>query len=504
MNRAGTLAGAFILLSVACGGASANPSAQITKGSLATPNPLTVQVTADLSRAARAVIGPAGGQVTAGSASGAAMTLVIPPGALLSSHTVTVTPLTSVTALPLSGGLLAGVQLGPDGLLLVEPATLKITLPAGPPGGMKAYGFGFRHNGAELHLMKASGGATLTLTVWHFSGAGVGAGTSSDASSQAAGRPPTAPQDQVEQAQAVGQNVIPLLLGWDAELTGELGQSPNLPLLDLIYQQILAFGPLAIAAGRPDLADTLYTKIALVLQTASQTALTNCRSLPSAVDGLRVIRWIEWAQGHASILQHLDVAGLESGVVKCLRFQLDFMTTLDFEFGEGIHLSAAAKGIELDAVTAVPLKFAPAIGDLKYGSFKWIAGIPYTVSFTVNRPFSVQDVSMDLDAGDSADPSAVVDGMSVNVDFGDTTETIHVTAPFPVPPLPLHSFYTNGMQNMHHDEAVGPHLYGIAHWTAGAEPVFATLHETCPCQQVPGAALMESQDTTWRLRHTPQ
>lgn len=501
-----------ILAATACGGSGSAGSQLTAGGALLTPHPLTVQVATDASRAASAVIGPQGGQVAVTTASGAAMTLVIPAGALLSSHTIIVSPLASVTGFPLKGGVLAGAQIQPDGLLLARPATLNVTLPAPPAGGLKTYGFGYRHSGAELHLMKQSGsGTSLSLTLWHFSGAGVGAGSTADADGQAA-NVPAAPEDQVEQAQALGQQIVTLLQGWDVALTGQIGQSPpNLPLLDTIYQQVLVFGVQATQVGRPDLAHEIYAKMALVLKTAADLALADCRSKPDAVEGLRVIRWLEWAQGHAEVLQQLDSAALEAGVVKCLRFRLDFTTSEQFTFPpEAISLTVESKGIGIDAVSAIPLKFAPATGDLKYDAYSWTVPAPmaYTMRFTIDRPFSVQDVSMNLDAVDADDAAAVVDGMSVTVDFGETSETAHIVAPgMQLPPVPFKSFYAQGMQNMHHDAAGRPNLYRIRGWLAGSEPQFASLHETCPCFQAPPAAavgLHESQDTTWAISHTPE
>jgi hypothetical protein len=496
---------AVLVVVAACGGSSGNASPPATKGALATPDPLNIQITVDASKSASALIGPSGGQVTATAAAGVSMTLDVPSGALLSPHTITLTPLVSAIGLPLKGGLLAGAELSPDGLLLAQAATLKITPAAATPGGMKTYGFGFHRDGAELYLKPAAaGGTAFTLIVWHFSGAGVGAGTSADANTQAANHAPTAPQDQVEQALAVGQQVIPLLLGWQAQLDAELGQpSPNLALLDVIYQQLFAFQSMAIAAGRPDLPNALYAKMGLVLKTASALALTRCVSDPDPVQGLRVIRWIEWAQSHPAVLQHLDAPTLESGVVKCLRFRLDFSTTVDTAFGpEAVNLSVESKDIALNAISAVPLKFAPGHGDIKYTAYTWqVPGIPYTVATTTVRQFSTLDLSMNLDAVDSTNTSAVVDGMSLTVDFGDTTETVTVKAPYPIS-LPFKSFYANGMQNAHRDVMAGPNLYKISPWIVAAKPVFATAHQGCPCPS-PSSYITYTQDTLFQLRHTP-
>src|SRR4029077_15691049 len=109
----------------------------------------------------------------------------------------------------------------------------------------------------------------------------------------------------------------------------------------------------------------LYSKMALVLKTASQLAVTRCTSDPDPLQGLRVIRWLEWARAHPLILPHLDVLSIQSGVLKCLRFRLDFTTTVDVTFApEAIHLSVDSRDIAINAVSALPLKFSPGYGDI--------------------------------------------------------------------------------------------------------------------------------------------
>jgi hypothetical protein len=505
MNRSDLLV-ASVLLVAACGGSTNGGTPVALSSSLATPQPLTVQVSLDTTKATSAVIGPIGGEITASAASGATLTLTVPTHALLSPHTITLTPLASVSGLPLKGGLLAGAQLSPDGLLLAKPAHLKITLPKPPSSGMNAYAFGYRHNGTELHLVpKAGSGMSVTLTIWHFSGAGVGSGTSSDASSQAANHAPTAPQDQVEQAQALGLQILPLLLGWEAELGTQLGQSPpDLALLDAIYQQLMIFEPLAIAADRPDLPPALYSKMALVLQIAATLALDRCRSVPDASEGMRVIRWIEWAQAHPLLLQHLDTASLEGAVVKCLRFRLDFTTTIGIQFPpEAFQIAVESKNIAVNAVSAIPLTFASEGGDITYDSYTWTVPAPvgYTVSTSTIRQFSVKDVVMNLDASESADASAVVDSMNLVVDFGDTSETLTIRGASGQAVAPLRSIYADSMLDLHLDSGVGPNLFRIAPWTAGTPPIFAVAHQTCPCGSPPNFTI--TQDTLFQLRQTP-
>src|SRR5258708_35640669 len=103
MNRSGLLVASVVLVA-ACGSSTNGGTPIAQSGSLATPQPLTVQVSQDTSKATSAVIGPAGGAVTASAASGATLSLTVPAHALLSPHSITLTPLSSISGLPLKGG----------------------------------------------------------------------------------------------------------------------------------------------------------------------------------------------------------------------------------------------------------------------------------------------------------------------------------------------------------------------------------------------------------------
>src|SRR5947209_3801477 len=75
---------------------------------------INIGVVLDASRAATAVIGTAGGSLTATASDGTIFTLTIPSQALLSSETVTITPVAQAMNVPFSGGLVAGVELEPS------------------------------------------------------------------------------------------------------------------------------------------------------------------------------------------------------------------------------------------------------------------------------------------------------------------------------------------------------------------------------------------------------
>ena len=106
--------------------------------------------------------------------------LELPPGSLLSQQLITLTPLTGITNLQLSGGLKAAVQILPEGLDLVLPALLTIT-PTTPFNPEEAVPFGYDEGSHSLYLMPAVElGESFQTYLSHFSVDGVGAGTQAE------------------------------------------------------------------------------------------------------------------------------------------------------------------------------------------------------------------------------------------------------------------------------------------------------------------------------------
>lgn len=81
-------------------------------------NPVNLTVTLQSPRAASARVMTAGGTVTATADDGTVYTLTLPPAALLTDTTVTITPIATVTGLDLTGGRYAPtlVTFSPRGL----------------------------------------------------------------------------------------------------------------------------------------------------------------------------------------------------------------------------------------------------------------------------------------------------------------------------------------------------------------------------------------------------
>lgn len=170
----------------ACGASDAPATAQCADGRLAcrardalaaadrmdVPGCGSITPEPETALAATASLGPDGGEVSAVGGDGTVYRLSVPEGALLSEVAITITPVSAIPDLPLTGGLVAAVQFAPDGLQLWQPATLTIELAAAPDPGDLA-GFGWASGGDDIHLtLVAVEGNTLTLGVTHFSGTG--------------------------------------------------------------------------------------------------------------------------------------------------------------------------------------------------------------------------------------------------------------------------------------------------------------------------------------------
>ncbi len=165
------------------------------------PNPLNVQVAVDESLAVSAVISTAGGTLAAQAADGTRFTLVFPKGALQSDETITLKPIAGVDGLPFSGGLVAGVQMEPEGLRLFQPATLSIESPKTVASeGYETVAFGYHEDGQGVYLNPSTvENGILTLEVWHFSGVGAAQATPDEIQTQQQQNVPSNAEDAFTQ-----------------------------------------------------------------------------------------------------------------------------------------------------------------------------------------------------------------------------------------------------------------------------------------------------------------
>jgi hypothetical protein len=157
------------------------------------PHPLTVQPLLNTNVTASAWFSPLGGTLSLTNSTGYSLSLVLPPGALEGSETITMTEIAQVGGLPLDNGLNVAVDLQPEGLWFVTPARLDIT----PPSGVQAsnlVGFSAHGDGSEFALTPTFiTNGTVSVWLGHFSMAGQGSGSAASIQAQAQNNVPSDP-----------------------------------------------------------------------------------------------------------------------------------------------------------------------------------------------------------------------------------------------------------------------------------------------------------------------
>lgn len=137
---------------------------------------LDVGVQLEALRAVRRVVSKEGGTLRATAGDGSTFILTIPPGALVGREEIILTPVASMTGLPAGVTLAAGVQMAPDGLFLLKPATLTIEPTKGVAADQEVT-FGWARDGRGVHAQFPEIKPRVpTFQISHFSGAAVAAG----------------------------------------------------------------------------------------------------------------------------------------------------------------------------------------------------------------------------------------------------------------------------------------------------------------------------------------
>jgi hypothetical protein len=136
-------------------GASAVLTAVVALGlvsSASSAPPLRAAFESVPSRAVTQTISAAkGGTLSLTAPGGVRIVVKIPPRALLADTNVTATPITRFRVAPVHGGFVAGVQLAPEGLVLLKPGSVEFH----PRKGLRPtrrYFLGSQGNGSDVHL----------------------------------------------------------------------------------------------------------------------------------------------------------------------------------------------------------------------------------------------------------------------------------------------------------------------------------------------------------------
>jgi hypothetical protein len=170
------LAGAISLGLVACGGGGDAESPVPPPPSGGAPQPVL-----ETGRASSVAIGAAGGVLNVTAADGISYQLEIPQGALPGRVQITMTPVSSIGNLPLSGGLVGAVELQPSGLRFARKAVLRIGAAAPSRPELTLTGFGIEAGGARAARSVAIPlGNEVLMLIGHFSTHGAGYGSAAD------------------------------------------------------------------------------------------------------------------------------------------------------------------------------------------------------------------------------------------------------------------------------------------------------------------------------------
>ncbi len=187
-----------------------------------TPNPLTVTLTAD-AQSIKQTIGKSGGSISVTGSNGVVYALTIPADALLADTAITLTPVSQIGNLPLSGGLLGAVKIEPEDLEFYNYATLSMTSTPAVASEMKAVGFSSSNTGQEFYLypfstktpssvLQAQQDDDELAPIRPIKGGtyGAGSGTVQDVKEQVQENPPTDSSSQTQQQGAVDDELAPI------------------------------------------------------------------------------------------------------------------------------------------------------------------------------------------------------------------------------------------------------------------------------------------------------
>jgi hypothetical protein len=309
-----------------------------------TPHPRSVTPHTDDAHAVTGVVtAGSGGTLNTTGADGTQYTLSVPAGAVLSDLTLTMTPLSSVDGLGMSGGFVGGVQMNPDGVELLKPAKLTIV----PRGGAPASGLTaavYEGNGANFGLVPRDPGSGLSFELTHFSGGVVGSATSGDLATQQ-NHAPAGTADQFRQLSEHGNS---------AALRNTFNQYYNdvikPKLIAALDDESLAPGAIQEAVGALrqmeilgfDVSSTnaeVFKYIVQILKNAYNRSYDRCVKNHAPSEAIQML-------GHLRMLTIFG-AGDEvdaSKVPKCIRFKLDYQ--VDFTHGQPGSLNSETMGVE--------------------------------------------------------------------------------------------------------------------------------------------------------------
>src|SRR3954447_15309731 len=308
-----------------------------------TPHPRSVTPHTDDAHAVSGLItAGSGGTLNTTGADGTQYTLAVPAGAVLSDLTVTMTPLSSVDGLGMSGGFVGGVQMNPDGVELLKPAKLTIVPRSGAPAsGITAAVY--EGNGANFALVPRDPGGGLSFELTHFSGGVAGSATSGDLAAQQ-NHAPAGTADQFRQEADRGNSTA--ISNTFNHYYSDVIKPKLIAALD---DESLAPGAIQEALGALrqmeilglDVSSTnaeVFKYIVQILKNAFNRSYDRCVTNHAPSEAIQML-------GHLRMLTILGAGNdVDAGKVpKCVRFKLDYQVDFTHDLGS---LNSETMGVE--------------------------------------------------------------------------------------------------------------------------------------------------------------
>jgi hypothetical protein len=448
-------------------------------------NPLTITIGVDATRAVSSTIDVEGGTLSATAADGTRFSLTLPPHALFSPERIMMTPISVVAGLPMSGGLVAGVQFGREGLLLLEPATLTITLTTPLPIAHQ-FVLASEEGGKETHLYPARRDLTvLTMDVMHFSELMVVSGTPQEAANLLNHYPPSAPQARAEQAQAAQLDDLAPLIPYPKLFDDSWHTSVQPALIGAITDAGQLGGALhQFITWRKDVLQyswgnqppfTTYMRdgwhyLAQGIDHSVSYAYDRCVNDNDLTQVARIMFWVTYVGLIPALEHNLGVTRLTSmreQLRKCANFELDFDSVLDLLVpGSNVawraHTHAHAP-LQLNLQSGLLSGQAP----LEYIEFSFAVPpyCPHAQTNTQSAIFQIVDGFINLNLRKQAsDPE-----LSLIIDPGQTTETWDLCGTL----TKTEHIWSDAFQQWHQDERNAAGEYSIVGWAHGAGSIYA-------------------------------
>jgi hypothetical protein len=477
---------------------------------------------ADANAVSQLVGADAGGTLNATGPDGSTYKLEIPAGALPSDTTIKMTPVASVGGLPFTSAA-AGVDLQPEGLVLLKTARLTVTPSHVPPAGHQVT-VGWHAGGQDFHLEPTSPGTGFVFGIDHFSGYEVVNGTAKQVGAQLQ-RPPVSTHEQLSQAiyeatkNGHGADLPPIFESYfDNTVKPLLEQAKSddavvsLALTEAFgwSRQVELLG-LGDDPGLTARTNQIFSQLTTIVQNAANRASDKCIAGDLGQVG-RLLALERFAQ-----LLGFTTGDVFTKIQRCLHFELDYDGSFE-------HRQSGADGSN-DLVTDFTTKIAglkiagrltqdpqpAATQALTYPTYTFTANngchADSLASTDEQTPFTVLslDVSAKLTtAVDAQGRTSFTTGppdVTLRLDPGKRTENMNYTCDTGGGTQHNH-WFDNAFKSFHTGELAGG-VYTLTNWTPGTNGVLATKTYSNPLTGSPIIGRY-SETSTFRLRHTPE